>query len=129
MTLFAGGGTMRKFLSLTFFALILPAAHAELVVSPLSVEFNNQKINGFSTMQNVWVQNFGQQAANLTVSNECYGDFEVNSDCYVALQPDMSCTITVQFQPHRAGYQSCNIMITDSTGDFENVSVGGTGVP
>jgi hypothetical protein len=120
---------MRKILLSAFFLIMLPAAHAELSVSTFSLNFFNVPVNGGYQTQSVWVQNTDTEVLNLEITNSCYDGFQVSSfDCDRALQPNSFCTINVQFQPRHTGFVSCNINIYDNAGDFDTVSVSGSGI-
>jgi hypothetical protein len=107
--------------------LMSSTAFATINAFPTWVNFFNVKIGMFQS-QRVTVQNLNGPAEQVSVSNSCFGDFMVNSMCNLTLGPNDSCSIDVQFQPRREGYQSCSIFIRSLRGGSANVNVSAQGV-
>jgi hypothetical protein len=121
------GGIMQKYMVFLTLALMSSTAFATINAFPSSVNFFNVKIGLFQS-QRVTVQNLNGPAEQVSVSNSCFGDFMVNSMCNLTLGPNDSCSIDIQFQPRREGFQICSIFISGLHGGGANVSVSGQGV-
>lgn len=119
---------MKKSIVFLTLGLMSSTAFAGLNVFPTSVSFFNVKVGMFQS-QSVTVQNANGPAEQVSVSNTCFGDFNVANYCNLTLGPNQSCSINIQFQPRREGYQSCSIFIRGLHGGGGNVSVSGQGVP
>lgn len=119
---------MRTIAGLLLLIAMAPSAHATLYVSPTSVNFYNVQVNSYQPPQTIMVQNGGQTATTLQISNTCFIDFTIENMCSLQLSPGQNCMIQVQFRPTNAGYQSCNIWIEEAQGGAYTVSVSGQGV-
>ena len=117
---------MKTILAVLF--LFSTSAHALLSVFPGSINFFSVRLDGFGESQRVTVRNSGRTDVRVSVSNTCYGDFQVNNWCFGSLTAGGSCSLEVRFSPRREGYQSCSIWIRDSDGNGSSVSVSGQGV-
>lgn len=118
---------MQKCMVFLTLALMDSTAFATINAFPTSVSFFNVSVGMFQSRQ-VTVQNLNGPAEQVSVSNSCFGDFMVNNMCNLTLGPNASCSIDIQFQPRREGYQSCSIFISGLHGGGANVSVSGQGV-
>ncbi len=117
---------MKSILALFMFAAF--QAHAALSAFPSYVSFNGVPTNGLSQTQSVTVQNSGPEIANPSVSNGCYGDFQVSNACF-SIPVGGSCQISIRFAPSSVGYQSCSIHVIDNlNGSVVVVSVSGQGI-
>jgi hypothetical protein len=118
---------MHKYVVFLALGLMSSTAFATINAFPTSVNFFNVGIGLFQS-QRVTVQNLNGPAEQVSVSNSCFGDFMVSNMCNLTLGPNDSCSIDIQFQPRRQGYQSCSIFISGLRGGGANVSVSGQGV-
>jgi hypothetical protein len=119
---------MKRLIALTALCLTLPAAHAQLFLSSNLVNFYDTPVNSYGKQTNVYVQNLNTGAVQVTVTNTCYGDFDVTNECSTTLGQNQACNIEIRFQPRMFGQQSCNITVNDSAGDSGFIDVSGRGV-
>jgi len=118
---------MRLYLLIPFLVFMLPAAHAELEMSTFLINFQDQPVDGPIQTSAVWITNTGPKTETLNVNSTCYSGFQVDSLCDEPLEMNMTCTVYVRFQPWVAGYQTCQISVSDADGETEYVNVMGRG--
>lgn len=102
-------------------------ANAALSASPSFVSFYNVKTDGIGQTQSVTVNNSGPESSMPSVSNGCFGDFQVSNFCF-SIPAGGSCQISIRFAPRTVGYQSCSIFVSDGANGSANISVNGQGV-
>ena len=109
----------------------LSGAGTVVELSPLSLNFGSQKVGSKSAPQTVQLTNTGAAALSITklIDNGADSkDFPQTNNCPSSLGAGASCTITVTFQPQKAGPRNAQISITDTGGGSPQlVPVSGTG--
>lgn len=120
---------MKKAIGVLFFAVVGFSVHAEIIASPSSLNFFNQKVGTIGMSQSVMVINEGPGTVQLTLNNSCSFDFQVENMCDGQLMQGMSCEVEVTFDPQQAGTQNCSLELIDFTGGgTAYVSVSGDAV-
>lgn len=104
-------------------------AQASISVSPASVNFFSVEVGSFGQMKSVNIRNTSEEDINVSVSNSCFGDYNVVGFCSY-IPRFGSCNIRIEFRPRRVGYQTCSISVRQTSGGVgsAHISVSGRGV-
>lgn len=110
---------------------LLTAAQApdtsQIVISPASLSFANQRIWTTSAGKVVTVTNSGATAINF-VSIIASGDYSQTNTCGSSLQPSASCKVTIKFTPSASGVRTGYVTLNDSDATvLQTVNLSGTG--
>jgi len=96
------------------------------ILSATSLAFPNTIVKQFSAAQTVTLTNSG--GVNLTsISVSVSGAFQITNGCGGILAPNANCTVSVQFYPAAAGYQTGTLTIQDEL-QTQTVALSGTGI-
>jgi hypothetical protein len=102
-----------------------------VTISPLSINFGNQKVGTHGSPAPVKVKNVGKNAIKIdqiTFEGEDPGDFSQTSNCGHSLGGGKSCTIRVTFTPQGKGNRSASLEVFDNGGGSpQTVALTGTG--
>jgi hypothetical protein len=108
------------------------AVHAQLVLSPSSIDFGTQAFQTSSAARTLTLRNAGSEPVSLHVSWDCAqgpgcGDFRLNaSRCFfTTLAPGESCTVDMSFKPSGDGLRRA---VFQAGPNGAAVPVAGTGV-
>jgi hypothetical protein len=95
-------------------------------LSATSLAFPNTIVNQLSAVQTVMLTNSG--GVNLTsIAVSVSGAFQMTNGCGAILAPNANCTVSVQFYPTAAGYQTGTLTIQDELLK-QTVALSGTGI-
>jgi hypothetical protein len=98
-----------------------------LDVSPGSLTFSAQVDSTVSVAQQISVSNISSMGMALTISGT--GDFSDSSSCPSMLAAGASCSVSVTFNPSRAGQRTGVLSVGDSISGFsQNVALSGMGL-
>ena len=101
-------------------------------MSPLNVNFGNQKVGTTSPLHTVTLTNTGSTALNIqsvAILGSNFGDFTQTTTCGSSVPPNSSCEINVRFTPTAAGMRQASMKVRDDGGGgAQRVKLTGTGV-
>ena len=109
----------------------LGGAGTIITLSPVGINFGDQKVGTTSAAASVTMSNVGTTAVtigsvSLTGTNP--GDFDQTNNCGKSLGAHTSCTIQVTFTPTATGSRSASLTVSDNGGGSpQKVSLTGTG--
>ena len=109
----------------------LGGAGTIITLSPVGINFGDQKVGTTSAAASVTMSNVGTTAVtigsvSLTGTNP--GDFDQTNNCGKSLGAHTSCTIQVTFTPTATGSRSASLAVSDNGGGGpQKVSLTGTG--
>jgi len=100
-------------------------------LSPIGVNFGDQKVGTKSTPVPVQLTNVGTTAlsiSQITITGSDTGDFSQTNNCGSSVPAGGSCTIDVTFQPTAKGSRSAKLSVSDDGGGSpQDVPLTGTG--
>lgn len=100
---------------------------AALTITPTVQSFGTIAVGSTSADADFTVTNAGTAASGV-VSASVSGSFVITaSDCSAALDPDATCTVSVQFAPSAAGAASGTLTVSASPGGSASSALSGTG--
>jgi FG-GAP-like repeat/Abnormal spindle-like microcephaly-assoc'd, ASPM-SPD-2-Hydin len=109
----------------------LSGAGTVMTLSPIGVNFGDQKVGTNSATAPVTLTNTGITAVSLALINFTGtnpGDFSQTNNCGKSLAAKASCTINVIFDPAATGARSASLSVSDNGGGSpQTISVSGTG--
>lgn len=84
--------------------------YVSLQASPSYVNFGSVPVNWPLQSEYIQITNWGNEPAkSLSVYAICGGEFHVTDMCFSDLQPNQSCTVTVNFRSDNPGNYSCSV--------------------
>lgn len=119
---------MKHFLVLTALFLLLPVAHADLLISNPKLNFSSTPVDGLGKTAIVSIKNLNANTTELAMSDTCFDNFYITNGCTVPLEQNQACNIAIRFQPYQFGQVSCTITIEDTLGDSGTIEITGWGV-
>ncbi|HLH03258.1 MAG TPA: choice-of-anchor D domain-containing protein [Bryobacteraceae bacterium] len=106
-------------------------AAPQLSISPASLTFGPQTLNGASTPQTLTLGNTGTAAlliSSIRLEGVNASDFRVSgTTCGITLSAGTSCTISIAFSPSGSGSRSAALALVDNLASSPQVSLSGTG--
>ena len=109
----------------------LSGTGSELTLSPLEVNFGDQKVGTASPSAPAILTNVGATAVSMTaisITGTNAADFSQTNNCGKSLAGNSSCTINVTFKPTATGARSAAVTVTDNGGGSpQSVPLSGTG--
>ncbi len=88
-----------------------------VVISPIAINFGNQKVGTKSAQIPVTLSNLGTSSLSITqiaIKGTDPNDFTQTNNCGSSVPPQSKCTIKVTFTPKAKGSRSANLSITDN---------------
>jgi hypothetical protein len=105
---------------------MIPSA-AVLVSAPSQLAFSSQLLGSSSSSQMITLTNHGGTIASISAVS-ITGDFSQTSNCHTLAANGGTCSIAVTFTPSASGTRSGTLIITNTAGNPQTVSLTGTGV-
>jgi hypothetical protein len=104
----------------------------EVTLSPLAINFGNQKVGTHSIPAPVKLTNLGTTAltiAQIAFKGNDPGDFSQTNNCGSSVPARGSCTIQVTFTPQATGKRSASLQVSDNGGGSpQKVALSGTAI-
>jgi len=102
-----------------------------ITLSPIGINFGNQKVGTSSSPVPVTLSNQGTITLNISqieIGGANPGDFSQTNNCGSTLAAGAQCTIRVTFTPTQTGARSANVQVQDNVNPSpQDVALGGTG--
>jgi hypothetical protein len=102
-----------------------------ITLSPVGVNFGDQKVGTSSAAAGITLTNAGASAVAITlisITGTNPGDFAETNNCGKSVAARGSCTINVTFKPTATGARAASVSVTDNGGGSpQSVSLTGTG--
>ena len=109
----------------------LSGTGTEVVLSPISINFGDQKVGSASPSVPISLTNISKGSLSITkiaIKGTNAGDFAQTNNCGTSVPPQGHCTINVTFTPTAKGQRSATVSISDDGGDSpQTVPLLGTG--
>jgi len=110
---------------------ILSGTGTAITLSPVGVNFGDQKVGTSSAAAAITLANAGASAVSITlisITGTDPGDFAETNTCGKSVAAHGSCTIKVTFKPTATGARAASVSVTDNGGGSpQSVSLTGTG--
>jgi hypothetical protein len=104
----------------------------EVTLSPLAINFGNQKVGTHSIPAPVKLTNLGTTAltiAQIAFKGNDPGDFSQTNNCGSSVPARGSCMIQITFTPQAKGKRSASLQVSDNGGGSpQKVALSGTGI-
>jgi hypothetical protein len=101
-------------------------------LSPMNVNFGNQRVGTISSPHSVTLTNTGSAPLHIqgiAISGHDFGDFIETTTCGSSLPANTSCAIQVRFAPSATGRRGTSLRVQDDGGGgTQDVNLRGTGI-
>jgi hypothetical protein len=101
-------------------------------LSPISVNFGDQKVGRTSRPQTVTLSNTGSTPLSIRgigIMGSNFGDFIATTTCGSSVPANSSCTIDVRFAPTATGSRTASVKVRHDGGGDQPIRLKGTGTP